>query len=277
MLRSSTPLRAALSLAFLAFAVDACATGVIVPGPDTAPVVQTTQVSSNLLSTGSAVDFTATFVDPDLGQTFSALIDWNDGTTTAGTLSANPNGTYNVVSSHVYAQPGVYTITVAVSDGILAGGATSEYVVVFDPGAGFVTGGGWIDSPAGAYAADPTLTGHANFGFVSKYLPGAQVPSGNTEFNFQTARLNFHSTSYQWLVVAGAKATYRGSGTINQQGDYRFVLTAIDGQVTGGGGVDRVRLQIWDATGGVIYDNQAGATTGADPVQPINGSIVIHK
>ena len=30
----------------------------------------------------------------------------------------------------------------------------STYVVVYDPSAGFVTGGGWINSPAGAYAAD---------------------------------------------------------------------------------------------------------------------------
>ena len=41
-------------------------------------------------------------------------------------------------------------------------------VVVYDPSAGFVTGGGWIDSPTGAYPAVPALTGNANFGFVSK-------------------------------------------------------------------------------------------------------------
>jgi len=32
-------------------------------------------------------------------------------------------------------------------------------VVVYDPSAGFVTGGGWIDSPTGAYPAVPALTG----------------------------------------------------------------------------------------------------------------------
>ncbi len=29
-------------------------------------------------------------------------------------------------------------------------------VVIYDPDGGFVTGGGWINSPAGAYSADPT-------------------------------------------------------------------------------------------------------------------------
>jgi hypothetical protein len=40
------------------------------------------------------------------------------------------------------------------------------------------------------------------------------------------ANLEFHSTSYQWLVVAGAKAQYKGSGTMNGSGEYGFLLTA---------------------------------------------------
>ena len=71
--------------------------------------------------------------------------------------------------------------------------------VVYDPSGGFVTGGGWIDSPAGAYSPDEELTGKANFGFVSKYQQGASVPTGQTEFQFKAADLNFHSTDYQWL------------------------------------------------------------------------------
>ncbi|MFN2638359.1 MAG: hypothetical protein ABR585_15230, partial [Gemmatimonadaceae bacterium] len=80
------------------------------------------------------------------------------------------------------------------------------------------------------------LTGKTTFGFVSRYQKGASVPSGNTEFEFQTASFKFHSTSYDWLVIAGARAQYKGSGTINGSGDYAFLLTAIDGAVNGGGG-----------------------------------------
>ncbi len=57
-----------------------------------------------------------------------------------------------------------------------------NYAVVYDPIGGFVTGGGYIMSPAGAYVQDPAATGKANFGFVSKYKKGATVPSGSTEF-----------------------------------------------------------------------------------------------
>ena len=56
-----------------------------------------------------------------------------------------------------------------------SGLAQFQRMVVYDPAGGFVTGGGWINSPAGAYRADPALTGRANFGFVSKYKKGATV------------------------------------------------------------------------------------------------------
>ena len=122
--------------------------------------------------------------------------------------------------------------------------------------------------PTGAYVSDSTLTGKANFGFVSKYKKGASVPTGQTEFQFQMADLNFHSDSYQWLVVTGSNyARYKGNSTINGVGDYKFMLWAGDGDP------DTFRIKIWEEDESdnetVIYDN------GMDP--PISGgSIVIH-
>ncbi|MEW6570999.1 MAG: hypothetical protein AB1390_07470 [Nitrospirota bacterium] len=90
------------------------------------------------------------------------------------------------------------------------GAEAYQYVVIYDPEGGFVTGGGWIESPIGAYVPDPALTGRGTFGFVSKYKRGATVPTGVTEFQFKVANLNFHSDTYQWLVVSGPKAQYKG-------------------------------------------------------------------
>jgi hypothetical protein len=153
--------------------------------------------------------------------------------------------------------------------------------VVADETGGFVTGGGWINSPLGAYLADPTRTGKATFGFVAKYLKGTNVPTGNTEFQFKAGDLNFKSTSYEWLVVAGARAQFKGVGTINGRGNYAFMLMAIDGQVNGGGGVDRFRIKIWDmASAVIVYDNQIGTGDDAglgDATIIQGGSIVIHK
>ncbi len=145
-----------------------------------------------------------------------------------------------------------------------------EFVVVYDPSAGFVTGGGWIDSPAGAYKPDPTLTGKANFGFVSKYKRGQTTPDGNTEFQFKAGDLNFHSSAYEFLVItnAGSNALIRGVGTVNGMGDYGFTLWAEDGSP------DTFRMRIWseDEMGYEtdVYDNGVDQAIGG-------GSIVIHS
>lgn len=107
---------------------------------------------------------------------------------------------------------------------------------------------------------------------------GANVPTGSTELNCSAGAFNFRSTRYDWLVVAGARAQYKGGGTVNGEGDYGFPLTAIDGQMSGGGGTDRFRLKVWDKTsGGIVYDNQIGANDSADPSTALSGgSIVSH-
>jgi hypothetical protein len=149
---------------------------------------------------------------------------------------------------------------------------------VYDPNAGFVTGGGWITSPPGAYIANAALTGKATFGFVSKYQKGKIVPTGKTEFRFNTANLKFKSASYEWLVVAGPKAQFKGVGTINGQGQYGFMLTATDGALNGGGGTDKFRIKIWNkATNAIVYDNEIGTADTANPKTAIGGgSIIIH-
>jgi hypothetical protein len=91
--------------------------------------------------------------------------------------------------------------------------------------------------------------------------------------------LNFNSSTYEWLVVSGARAQYKGVGTINGAGNYGFMLTAIDGQITGGGGMDKFRIKIWDRDNGdsIVYDNQMGESETGDAATELGGgSIVIH-
>jgi uncharacterized protein len=140
---------------------------------------------------------------------------------------------------------------------------------VNSPTGDFVTGGGWIVSPAGAYVADPTLTGEATFGFVAKYQKGATVPQGNMEFQFEAGDFSFRSVNYQWLVVAGANTQFKGTGVVNDTGHYGFLLSATDGQFSDG--IDKFHIKIWDMDNGnaIVYDNLTTALSG--------GSIVIHK
>ncbi len=186
----------------------------------------------------------------------------SDSLTYAWDFGDNSSGT-GEMPTHSYSEAGIYTVCLTVNDGDLSSDANCTMAVVYDPSAGFVTGGGWIDSPAGAYAADTSLSGKATFGFVAKYKKGANVPDGNTEFQFKAGDLNFHSTSYEWLVVAGNKAQFKGEGTINGQGSYKFMISADDDNP------DTFRIQIW-GDNGTVYDNGSQQSLGG-------GSIVVHK
>jgi hypothetical protein len=152
---------------------------------------------------------------------------------------------------------------------------------VYDPNSSFITGGGWITSPAGALVAQPSLNGKANFGFVAKYKKGKSEVDGNTEFQFQDGDFNFKSSELDagTLVISGSKGTYRGEGTVNGAGDYGFMVSAVDGSINGSGGTDLFRIKIWDRSQGntVVYDNNMDKDENGFPTTILGGgSIVIH-
>lgn len=238
-----------------------------------APSLSTLDTLPNPSPINTAVSLSATWAGAN-GASYNV----DGGGFTAMTLS---NGTF-AASLGAFTQAGVHDVCVRGTDGAgNVSGSACVLLAVFDPAAGFATGGGWIDSPAGAVVADASLTGKATFGFVSRYQKGATVPTGRTDFQFQTANLAFHSTAYEWLVISGARAQYKGSGTINGGGDYGFLLTAIDGAVLGGGARDRLRVKIWErATGAIVYDNQQSGDVSdtAEPATVVGGgNIVIHS
>ena len=165
---------------------------------------------------------------------------------------------------------GVYDICVTAKD---AAGNTSitecTMLAVYDPTAGFVTGGGWFTSPTGAYLADPSLTGRANFGFVSKYVKGRTLPTGNTEFQFNSGGLSFSSTAYEWLVVNqnATNAQFKGTGTLNGVAGHEFMVWAQDGAP------DSFRIKISHSAGMLVYDNSQAGEFGSSLG---GGNIVIH-
>ncbi len=200
--------------------------------------------TGSVYAIGTAVDFTGSFTD-NAGGAHTAT--WAiDSTEVPGAIEG-----YVITGSHIFTMAGVYKVSLTLDDGcggshttdVIEPDSMTMLVVIYDPGAGWVTGGGWINSPAGAYVEDPALTGKANFGFVSRYKNGASVPIGSTDFYFKAGDLKFQSTAYEWMIISGARVQYKGSGMINDAGDYRFMLTAIDGKQSGGGGQDKFRLR----------------------------------
>jgi hypothetical protein len=106
----------------------ASASAVIGEGDVLAPVAQAISATEGLAFTNVTV---ATFSDTLTSSTpdgFSATIDWGDGTTAKadiapGTVSGG-NGTFSVTGNHTYAEEGIFSVTVKLTD-LAPGTATS--------------------------------------------------------------------------------------------------------------------------------------------------------
>jgi parallel beta-helix repeat protein len=228
---------------------------------------------------GTPVTFTGAFTDDGIYDTHTAFWYIEGGGQIPGTVIEDGGSGTVFCDPYTFETQGVFYVGLTVTDDDASTVSTGTLVVIYDPSDGFITGGGWFDSPWGAFKEDPSLTGKATFGFVAKYHKGADVPEGNAEFHFNAADLNFHSTSYDWLVIAGFKGMFKGRGTINDEGDYGFMITAIDGDLHPGWFEDRIRVRIWDyETEEEIYDSNVWSWDDYDdPDIPIQGQIKIHK
>ncbi|MEO7295520.1 MAG: ExeM/NucH family extracellular endonuclease, partial [Candidatus Limnocylindria bacterium] len=124
-----------------------------------------------------------------------------------------------------------------------------------------VTGGGRITTDAGI----------ASFELSADYAGPSIIPTGHTTFTLPG--FVFESTSYEWLVaeVDGSGARYSGSGTVNGESGYGFLVAVTDGP-------DRLRMKIWDEeTDEVVFDNQPGDADDATGSHAIrSGQIKIH-
>lgn len=245
----------------------------------TAPIVSGTSATPNPVAVNTAVNLSATISDATTGNSdISGACYTIDGGSC--TMMTGAFGTPTVTATATIPGSGIADVFEVCVYGTDAAGNTNAkmdcvLVARYDPSAGFVTGGGWIISPAGAWTGDLALTGKATFGFVAKYLKGKQTPDGNTEFQFHAGGLNFKSTQYEWLVVAGSKAQYKGVGTVNGVAGYGFMLFAIDG----GKNPDKFRMKIWRLSDGVVvYDNQMNDPETGDPATLLGGgNIVVHS
>ena len=232
-----------------------------------APVAGTITGPPAPIAIGGSAAIEMPFSDAGSGDTHTVIIDWGDATTSPASVDQALD---RASGSHLYAAPGVYAIAATVTDDDGASStAIYQFAVIYDPKGGFVTGSGWINSPPGAYRPDPTATGRANFGFVSKYAKGSSVPSGQTSFQFNTAGFDFRSDTQHWLVVnqGGSNAQFKGVGSVNGSGTYSFMVWA------GDGAPDTFRIKVWQDSGSgevIVYDTDTGVVLGG-------GSIIVHK
>jgi hypothetical protein len=233
---------------------------------------------------GSTVDFAGTFWDkPGNKHTATWLID--DNTTVKGSVT-EPAGAKNgkAFGSYKFTTAGVYKLQMNITDQnkitsyANTNGDVEEIIVVYDPNGGYTYGGGWFNSPAGALKSDPSATGKVSYGFTTNYFKNSTYPKGETQFEFKVGSLEFDALNFDYLVINGAEAQFKGTGKITgDQSGYAFIMTVIDGDLDGSG-IDKIRMKIYNKNNGkVIYDNQPGASDAANPVAAVglNSSITI--
>jgi hypothetical protein len=234
---------------------------------------------------GTTVNFSGTFWDLP-GRKHTAQWIFDDALATTGKVvepSGSKSGT--VTGTYTFTTPGVYKIKLKVTDNtgetswVDTAGDVEAIVVIYDPNGGYTIGGGYISTYAGSYPADLSKVGKLSFGFNSKYT-NATNPKGETQIQFAMGGFEFNALNYDYLTISGARAQFRGFGKLNGESGYNFILTVIDGQLTGGGGVDKVRIKIWNkTTGAIVFDSQMGESDAVDPSTPVGtgSSIVIQR
>ncbi len=235
------------------------------------PKISDLTLSQNPARVGTTVVLKATSTDVNTGNSNIASMEYSiDGGETWRIIGQNYGLPAVTASVPLDLQTGVYSVCIRSIDAVQNSGSSCVPILaIYDPNGPFVTGSGWI--PSGA--------GKIEFEFDAKYRKDATLPSGNTNIRLQAAGVRFQSSVYEWLVVSGNRAQIQGSGQINGKGDYRILLTAIDGKVRDGNRIDKVRIKIWNkADGTVIYDNAPTASDIESAVTALGGgNVTIHS
>ncbi len=272
----------------------------------TPPVVSDVTATPNPVSVAKTATLTAKVDDSGTGDSTITGAEYrlNDGAWAPMTAS---DGSFDSSTENVTADvtapatPDLYNVCVRGTD---AAGNTSgpacTTLVAYDPSGGFVTGGGWIDSPPGAYGSNGAVTvtpsNMQGWGFVDDNGNGGtgQMVSGpaSPPLGSGSAELSVDDTTQGYALATAAYAgtpladisdlgysSYQPGPTlaIALQFDvkYRTSDTSYDGRlvyepyqnghVTVGSG-----WQSWSPLDGIWWASHTGPTNGTNGLCPIS-------
>jgi len=173
-------------------------------------------------SEGSAVSLSgATFKDPGVLDTHTAVISWGDGAVTPGAVN---EVAHTISASHVYADNGVYTVVVTVTDNYRVSGSDSLVIK--------------IDNVAPVVSGIPYFTSLANVSFTKLLATFADPGAVDT-----------HKATIGWgdgSVTPGqmSSGVVYGTHRYTKPGLYVITITVKDDD--GGVGKDTLKIQVTD-------------------------------
>jgi hypothetical protein len=144
----------------------------------------------------------ATFSDANLADTvgsFSATIDWGDGTTTTGTISSSGAGLFTVAGSHTYADEGAFTAIATLT-------RTSDNVQAAPSGTITVTEADILNGTPTTFHVDP------NQAFSGTVATFTDAYTGQVASDL-TATISWGDGTFDVGTITGGAGTFTVSGT----------------------------------------------------------------
>jgi hypothetical protein len=248
-------------------ALDAAGNAGVTTGSATVsnpPVTATGNFTFNAKqNSASATQTVATFIDPGGPEALShytALIDWGDGTTSAGTITLN--GTvFTVSGSHTYTTPGSFPITTSISHSSL-GLAAADAVVTSTASVGLpdlVSAGGFaLSGVEGATTGTQTVATFTDPGpaqALNAYAATINWGDGTSS----AGTITFNSGTGVFTV--SGSHTYANPGAFNITTEITRTTSTIEAASTA-----TVSNPAVIGTGGFTVPAAAGVTTGSQIV-----------
>lgn len=172
----------------------------------------------------------ASFTDTNLGatiSTFTATINWGDGSATApGTIQSNGTGGFNVVGTHTYAVFGTYDTSITITP--MNGSAVSPTGVANVADAALMA----LTAPINLGSSEGKPTGNVIVGYFKDADPNANVSEYEGVLNWGDGTATIALTSADLSIVsqnsAGTEFAVTGNHTYADFGTYHVSIGITD-------------------------------------------------
>ncbi|HVX16023.1 MAG TPA: DUF4214 domain-containing protein [Pirellulales bacterium] len=196
--------------------------------------------------TGTVATFTATDAGP-----FSATVDWGDGTSDTGTVTANNSGGFDVSATHTYAEDGTDPVSVVIVDAADSTTATAASTANVAEGTFILTSGQNINTTEGT-----PLTGINVATFED---PGSTDPASD-----YTATIDWGdgTTTAGSITGSGGNYTVTGDHTYTDELNGSYLVTVAEPDANFTLGPISSSVTVADADSGTVTASPISATEG---------------